>query len=57
MVMTLGFESVNSNIVSTHVEGNYSIQAYENAITLCKNAAQNIFSYYKSIVQKYATAL
>lgn len=57
MVITVGFENVKYNVVSVHVEGNYSIEAYDKALIICKSAVQNIFDYYKSIVQKYSAAL
>lgn len=48
------FESINKKIVSVYTEGKFSAKQYTEAETLCRNASENIFQFYRETTKKFA---
>ncbi|KAK9499119.1 hypothetical protein O3M35_003624 [Rhynocoris fuscipes] len=56
-LITVSFESVNHSVVTLTTEGPLTETEFETAVKHCREAAINIFDYYKTIVTKYAKAI
>lgn len=54
---TFVYENINKSIVGVHTDGSFSMQKYNEAVELCRNASEKIFDFYKSIIKKYATVI
>lgn len=52
--LTFVFDSIDKNIIVSSTEGVFSPEQYHESVSKCRNASNNIFSYYRDIVKKYS---
>lgn len=55
--LTFVFDSVNRNTITSHTVGTFTVDQYEEAQLVCKEASKVIFDFYRKIMQNYTTAL
>jgi len=51
-VLTFAFESRNSDVIATHMQGHCSEVKFQEALSVAKSASQSIFDFYRSVVTK-----
>jgi exosome complex component RRP46 len=54
---TFVFDSLKKSVIGVNTDGKFTLQQYNEAQNLCREASRKIFDYYRSIVEKYATIL
>lgn len=54
---TFVFDSLKQTVIGVNTDGKFTLQQYNEALSLCREGSQKIFDYYKDIVTKYATVL
>lgn len=51
------FDSYKQSVIGVNTDGKFTVQQYNDAQKLCRQASKNIFDFYREIVKKYATVL
>lgn len=51
------FDSLKQNVIGVTTDGKFSLQQYNDAQALCRQASRKIFDFYSEIVKRYATVL
>lgn len=54
---TFVFDSVQENVISVTTNGNFTIQQYNEAQKLCKQASRKVFDFYIDLAKKYSSVL
>ncbi|CRL06150.1 CLUMA_CG019021, isoform A [Clunio marinus] len=54
---TFVFDSTKKSLIGVNTDGKFTIQQYNEAQKLCKDASRKIFDFYREMVKKYATVL
>lgn len=54
---TFVFDSQKDSVIGVSTDGKFSIQKYNEAQNLCRQASRKIFDFYREIVKKYSTVL
>lgn len=55
--LTFVYDSVDKNTVAIHTSGRYTIGQYNDALVMCREASDIVFSFYKNAVKKFAKVL
>lgn len=51
------FDSLKQSVIGVNTDGKFSLQQYNEAQSLCRQASRKIFDFYREIVKRYATVL
>lgn len=54
---TFVFDSLKQTVIGVNTDGKFTLQQYNDAQKLCRQASSKIFDFYREIVKKYATVL
>lgn len=54
---TFVFDNVKQEVIGVHTDGKFSIQNYNEAVKICREASKNIFEFYKKMIRKFSTVL
>lgn len=54
---TFVFDSLKQSVIGVNTDGKFTLQQYNDAQKMCRQASRNIFDFYRDIVKKYATVL
>ncbi|KAG8236183.1 hypothetical protein J437_LFUL013449 [Ladona fulva] len=55
--LMFAFDSIDFNIVAVDSSGQYTEEQYQKALSLCKEASNEIFDFYRNLVKKYACCI
>lgn len=55
--LTFVFDSVNKHTVAIHTTGKYTIAQYNDAMAMCREASNNVFTFYREVIGKFANKL
>ncbi len=50
--LTFAFESQSKSVILSHCTGTFSNEQYHKCLTMCKHAADNIFTFYRNAIKK-----
>ena len=51
------FDSLKQSVIGVNTDGKFTLQQYNEAQKLCKQASRNVFDFYREMVEKYATVV
>lgn len=51
------FDSLQQSVIGVNTDGKFTLQQYNEAQNLCREASRKIFEFYREIVKKYGTVL
>lgn len=54
---TFVFDSLKQSVIGVNTDGKFTLQQYNQAQSLCRQASRKIFDFYREIVKKYARVL
>lgn len=54
---TFVFESLKESVISTHTNGSFTIQQFNQALALSRQASRKVFEFYTDLVKKYANVI
>lgn len=54
---TFIFDSLKQSVIGVNTDGKFTLQQYNEAQKLSRQASRKIFEFYREIVKKYATVL
>lgn len=55
--LTFVFDSVNKHTVTAYTTGIFTVEQYEEAQTVCREASKVIFNFYREMIKKYTKVL
>jgi exosome complex component RRP46 len=54
---TFVFDSLKQSVIGVNTDGKFTLQQYNDAQKLCRQASRKIFDFYQEIVKKYASVM
>ena len=54
---TFVFDSLKQSVIGVNTDGKFTLQQYNEAQNLCRQASRKIFDFYRDMVKKFATVL
>lgn len=54
---TFVFDSQKQSVIGVNTDGKFTLQQYNDAQDLCREASKKIFDFYRDMVTKYASVL
>lgn len=54
---TFVFDSQKQSVIGVNTDGKFTLQQYNEAQSLCREASRKIFDFYRQMVKKYSSVL
>lgn len=54
--LTFSFDSVEKNVTTTYAKGEFSMDQYIEIQSMCRNASEQLFEFYKNAVKNFSKA-